>query len=158
TDLDGDGDVDVVYATRDSYQHDTISWLENPGTLGAPWAIHNISPPDVGATSIALADLDGNGTIDVLAASPGTYSKGLIWFPNLGGGSGFAPMRVIESFPNSAPWSVAVADLDGDKHLDVIAWFDGDYGAVSRFVWLPNPSGTGAFGPEQVLRPGLDTI
>ncbi len=157
-DLDGDGDPDIAYATS-GYDGGEVGWLENPGSAGGPWSNHIISPPGVGASSIALADLDGNGVVDVVAASPRYYQPAqLIWFPNLGATNGFGAMRVIETFNLDVPTIVRAADLDGDGNIDVIASITGWYSTATRLVWYANEATAGTFGPERVLRPGSDAV
>ena len=92
TDLDGDGDVDVLSA---SFRDDKIAWYENmdgSGTFG-PQQVINIADPDGivdngnegdadGARSVYATDLDGDGDIDVLSASR-NYGK-VAWYENLG--------------------------------------------------------------------------
>ena len=92
TDLDGDGDVDVLSA---SLRDDKIAWYENTdglATFGAQQVINVADPDDIedngnegdadGASSIYATDLDGDGDIDVLSASR-NYGK-IAWYENLG--------------------------------------------------------------------------
>lgn len=81
-DLDNDGDLDVLAATEasDSVQG-TIAWQENTdglGKLGPQQVIHRAA---VGDCSVFAADLDNDGDMDVLAASP--LENKLVWYENL---------------------------------------------------------------------------
>lgn len=79
-DLDGDGDVDVVGALHAA---DTIAWYENSGGSPPTFAEHVISTTTTGATAVFATDVDGDGHVDVLAASADHDS--VIWFKNDGG-------------------------------------------------------------------------
>ena len=65
TDLDGDGDQDVLSA---SYFDDKIAWYENLGG-GAFGSQQVITTAADGAFSVFATDLDGDGDADVLSAS-----------------------------------------------------------------------------------------
>ena len=78
TDLDGDGDQDVLSALRGS---DEIIWFENTdgfGTFGPQKVITMIANA---AVSVYSADLDGDGDTDVLSASQGDDK--IAWYENL---------------------------------------------------------------------------
>ena len=60
--MDDDGDIDIFSA---SYVDGKISWYENDGI--GNFTTHNISILS-SATSVAAADLDGDGDIDVFAS------------------------------------------------------------------------------------------
>ena len=63
-DLDGDGDLDVLSASRTD---DKIAWYENDGSQN--FTEHTISTAADGARSVFAADMDGDGDMDVLSAS-----------------------------------------------------------------------------------------
>lgn len=65
-DIDGDGDVDVLSASSGD---DTIAWYENTAGNGTAWTARNIRTDADGAWAVSAADVDGDGDMDVLAAS-----------------------------------------------------------------------------------------
>ena len=67
-DVDGDGDLDVLSASRTD---DKIAWYENTDGLGTFGAQQIISTNSDGAFSVYAADVDGDGDLDVLSASSG---------------------------------------------------------------------------------------
>ncbi len=125
TDMDGDGDSDVVMALgmqATEAQSDTnqIVWYENvgrPGT-GGTWKTHVVGPLPFAFEAVA-ADLDGDADLDIVATAWGGVGQ-IVWFENLG-----IPQRSWEKHLLKDNWPRAnqpiVADLDGDGRLDIIA-------------------------------------
>jgi hypothetical protein len=144
TDLDGDGDADVLSA---SYWDDKIAWYENLG--GGSFGPQQVITTSVGGgISVYAVDLDGDGDADVLSAS---YSDNKIaWYENLGGGA-FGPQQVITLNANEA-WSVYATDLDGDGDADVLSASSHD----DKIAWYENTDGLGSFGPQQVITTDAD--
>ncbi|MEL6714120.1 MAG: VCBS repeat-containing protein, partial [Planctomycetota bacterium] len=137
-DLDGDGDLDVVFA---STTNDQVSWFENlgGGTFGSRQIISSASNS---AWGIAVVDIEGDGDIDVLSTE--VDSDSVVLHENLGGGS-FAPRQVIDANVDGAS-VVRAGDVDGDGDADVfaVATFGDEVG------WYENLHPAG-FGPKQLL-------
>jgi hypothetical protein len=93
---------------------------------------------------VQAADLDGDGDLDVMAAS--AFDDQVVWFENLGGAV-FGPEHVLASDVLSAQ-TVRAADLDGDGDLDLHVASKHD-GAMSWFENL----GAGSFGPRRFIDP-----
>ena len=140
TDLDGDGDQDVLSASVDDNK---IAWYENLGAgVFGPQQVITTSAQF--ANEVYAADLDGDGDADVLSAS--YWDSKLAWYENLGGGA-FGGQQVI-TMPNTVAGvkSVYAADLDEDGDTDVLlASFADD-----KVAWYENLGG-GAFGPIQLI-------
>lgn len=125
-DLDGDGDPDLLLANKiDPADPKTarIYRLENVGTPGRP-ELRLAAPLEMrGAFHYAptLADLDGDGDLDLVA---GTWNDDVHLYRNEGDRS--APRFATEPEPlveltRGSHASPALADLDGDGDLDMVA-------------------------------------
>lgn len=79
-DLDGDGDLDIAAAVE---YDNRIAWYENLGGAIPSWKEHQISPFAQVAHGVFVADLDGDGDLDVLSAS--REDGKVAWHENLGG-------------------------------------------------------------------------
>jgi hypothetical protein len=66
TDVDGDGDVDILGAAMDA---DSIAWWENSGGPSPSFAEHIIDGGFDGASCVHAADLDGDGDTDVVGTA-----------------------------------------------------------------------------------------
>ncbi len=151
-DLDGDRDLDVLSASEND---DKIAWYENTGEgdnlfgyeEGNPSANQKvISTTADGARSVYAADLDGDRNLDVLSASENDDK--IAWYENTGDGDNLfgyeegnpsANQKVISEYAEGAR-SVYVADLDGDRDLDVLS---ASY-TTNKIAWYKN-DGTGTF-------------
>ena len=94
TDIDGDGDMDVLSTSSNS-----IEWYENIDGQGNFSVQQIISTNTMAATSVYAADIDGNGIIDVLSAS--FDDNKIAWYENLHPlGVNENALLVISVFPN----------------------------------------------------------
>ena len=75
TDIDGDGDVDVLGAADED---NTILWLENDGSLN--FTSHIITDAFSYAYYASAVDLDGDGDTDVLGSAQNAYE--IAWWEN----------------------------------------------------------------------------
>ena len=140
-DLDGDGDPDVLSASQDD---DKIAWYENTDGLGGFGPPRVISAAASWAQAVHAADLDGDGDLDVLAASSG--SAPIAWFENTDGGGTFGTAQLITT---QVDWPVFVhaADLDCDGDADVLSASLYD----DKVAWYENLDGAATFGPQRII-------
>jgi len=144
SDLDGDGDVDVLSA---SYIDDVIAWYPNDGA-GSFTTKRIVSQTADGASSVFAMDLDGDGDVDVLSSSD--VDDEIAWYENRDGSGDFGAGSIISATADGAQ-SVFAADLDGDGDADVLsASIDDDV-----FAWYENLDGAGSFGGANIISTAL---
>ena len=136
-DLDDDGDLDLISGSGRSY----LAYLENTGTASAPAFTQRTgssNPVDGIASgahiSPALADLDGDGDLDLLT---GNQQGELAYFENTGSDASpdFSkrtgttnPFNTISAEVHTDP---EFADIDNDGDVDLILW--NWYGKLNYF-------------------------
>ncbi|MFK8101110.1 MAG: T9SS type A sorting domain-containing protein [Saprospiraceae bacterium] len=142
-DLDGDNDLDILYA---AYLSNEIGWYENEdgqGNFGIGMGIVTVA---AGLTGGTRADIDGDGDLDIVSAS--RDQNRISWYENLDGAGEFGPEnRVTLSAINIA--EVEATDFDGDGDQDLIYYNTSS--SDLQIAWLENEDGAGTFGPIQVI-------
>lgn len=131
-DFDGDGRMDIVSASSND---NAVSWFRNEGPSSngdiddesgiivmPKFSIKKqITWNSLGSRIVTVADIDGDGDIDVVGAS--YYDSSLRWFEN--DGNGEFTSHLISSGVNEGQ-GVTVADIDNDGSPDVICASSGD--------------------------------
>jgi len=113
TDLDGDNDLDIVFANfwDNSLRHEVDSFVYLNGGGGGFSSSPDVRLPTEGATAVAVADLDGMGWLDLVFAcqeNDGDYNASSRVY--LGGAAGWASTPDIE-IPTEGASDVLVTKL-----------------------------------------------
>ena len=142
-DVDGDGDLDVLLGNSNSptlisgvvltssqvvLNVAQLNSTHLSGCQAAACFPRNVALPAplADTSSIAAADVDGDGDLDVLLGNAGSPSRVLL---NAGGGT--FPTSITLPGGSAETESIAAADLDGDGDLDVLL---GNSGSPSRVL------------------------
>jgi hypothetical protein len=134
-DVNADGHVDVLVAT---FITGGVSLLlgNGDGTLDAPTPVWTVAG---GSRSVLLADVNGDTLLDLLTVD---QSPGRVEVLLGDGAGGFSPHGFISSVTQAAgPRSLAVADFNGDGHVDVVVAT-----GFSDAMRLALGNGDGSFG------------
>ncbi len=143
-DLTGDGRADLVVMTNANIAgHITVY----PGIQFAPTA--NVYIP-LATIGMALADLDVDGRLDLVTALA-TTSRQIVVLRGLGGGQ-LAPPQYFEA--GMFPYTVAVADMTGDGHPDLVVTDRGLVTVDEARVGIVPGLGGGSFAAPSVYRGG----
>jgi len=118
-DFNGDGKPDMAVANQDT---DNVSILLQKGSIGGISFVpaSNFAAGD-GAFWVAAGDLNGDGKLDLAVANRFDNSVSIL----LGNGAGaFGPaanfsLSLLGLTPGTEPFSLAIADLNGDGKLDL---------------------------------------
>ena len=151
-DLNRDGYPDIVIADSDQ-QDSSVAWLENDGKSPPGFRAHVLPKSAPGRRgsfhSLAVADLDGDGDLDILTAEQedptllptGAPPRWFVW-ENLDGRAQHFAERVILD-KRLGGHDVIVVDVDGDGDLDVVSkiwsrWKDNGNAGRFHADWLEN--------------------
>jgi plastocyanin len=158
-DLDGDGDIDLVGASQltdgiDEQESD-MTWFENLDGKGHIWGQHDLDLDFPNASEAHIADLDGDGDLDIVGAySHPTSTSTFAWWENANGdGSVWTKHWIPFDFWGSG--YLSVGDIDNDGDIDLIGsgynssqvgfWENLDGSGTSWTAWYAAtmPSGRG---------------
>ncbi len=146
TDVDGDGDNDVLGAARFA---DDITWWENTDGTGTVWTEHTVDGEFDGAISVYATDVDGDGDTDVLGAA--VNADDITWWENANGiGTVWMEYTVDGDFDYAS--SVYATDVDGDGDTDVL----GAAGVADDITWWENTNGIGTVWMEHTVDGDFD--
>ena len=153
TDLDGDGDTDVLSASAGSwpYLNGMIVWHESDGGWPPAFSEHVIPTAARGAASVFATDLNGDGDTDILSAS--YYDDKIAWYESNGGSSPRFTERVISTVTDG-PGPIFATDLDGDGDTDVLSASDWD----DKIAWYENDGGSPPTFTERVITEDPDGL
>jgi len=140
-DLDRDGRPDVVTVFSQHYET-VVAFLNAPGGAFRPETIYTAPHPAWGSSGIDVADLDGDGDLDVVLSHGDMLDDfmlkpyhGIQWLEN----RGTFPFTEHTLAALNGVHGAKAVDLDGDGDLDVVA-----------VAFVPDPR-RGDTGPRPVL-------
>ncbi len=138
-DLDGDGNVDVAFA---SLEFDEIGWTkQEAGGFGPITLVSRAGA--VGVDSVVALDVDGDGDLDVASAS--VLDNTVAWYENLDREGAFGEMQIVDDLLEYAI-NLEAPDLNGDNRPDLLV-----VGQAGTLAWYENLGGPLGFGPRQTL-------
>jgi uncharacterized repeat protein (TIGR01451 family) len=145
-DINGDGNNDLIVGI---HSIDKIVWFNNTNGQGDYDTEYILISTDVDSiTSIAGADVDNDGDIDIISSS--ANDQKIAWYENIDGLGNFGNQNIIAEGIGNATF-VTTADIDGDGNIDVLFSSTGSGGQISLYK---NIDGLGTFVEEQVIITG----
>jgi hypothetical protein len=125
-DIDGDGHVDLVLPV--GIRVPEIEWWRNPGDRSTPltaggsalWVKHPIGKTINMAKMIEMADVNGDGRLDVVATDSEHIDSGLFWFESPADAVKGQWIRHDIAKGYNGLDSMSVADLNGDGRPDIV--------------------------------------
>lgn len=143
TDIDGDGDKDILYLSNNPSYVACLENLDGAGNFG-PEQIINIQDF---ITQVIPTDFDNDNDLDLVAIISNTMSSKIVWYENLDGNGNFGSENVLSTNPDEFR-EMILADIDSDGLLDIMA-IEFVY-AQGKIFWYKN-MGNGTVGPMQII-------
>ena len=140
-DIDGDGDMDVVFALGDQSK---LVWFENLNGQGVFSSEKIISNTAIGVYEFDIGDLDGDGDLDIVCNSSTTGFPS--WFKNIDGMGNFGSEIPID---NIGTFNIVISDIDGDGDNDLLK--RELINSTVTLSWLDNVDGMGIFFQRQLI-------
>ncbi len=144
-DLDGDGKPDIVLTNSNGTN--SVSVFRNTSTVGSISFSAKMDFPVVnGPYSVAVGDLDGDGKPDLVIANNGANQISVYRNTSTPGNISFDAR--IDFTVGTNPYSIAIADLDGDGKADLAITTQGSSSALSV---MKNTSTAGVLSFDQPI-------
>jgi len=134
-DLDGDGKPDIILASQKS---NTISIHRNSSASIGNISFDNKVDLSIGTNPLgtAIADLDGDGKLDIIATS--YQNNNISIYKNNSTVGGLVFNSPINYNANTQPTTIAVSDFDSDGKPDLVV---GNVGSANVSVYLNTSTG-----------------
>jgi len=139
-DLDGDGKPELVTGSDVA---ETVSIFQNSSDSGSAINLTNRQDLPAGFTpyGIAIGDLDGDGRPDIATTGYSDNTMAILQNKGAKGTISFLPKVLLPT--GQAPYSILIADMDGDGLRDLVTADFASSGSVSVLLnQLPVPSTT----------------
>lgn len=137
SDMDSDGDLDIVSTTATDNQ---LSWFKNLNGLGNFSSENILNTSTIPSNAVLVADINNNNTNDIIYTSTNEIG----WLSNNGSGI-FSSQQAITDKAFGV-WAIIMADLDGDGKKDLVSASEDD----NKIAWYQN-NGNGTFGRQVVI-------
>jgi hypothetical protein len=134
-DVNGDGFPDALFCS--STDGVLVLLNDGAGQLGAAISVSTLSGSDM-----ALSDLDGDGALDIVMANNSFTPFVAVLLGD--GGGGFGPPSIVFTTSGVPPLMVAVGDVTGEGHPDILVGSGETSGDPARVDLIPG-NGDGSF-------------
>ena len=134
-DVDGDGNIDIVAASK---KHEYFAWWKNPGNGAADWKLYKIGKTPHDGDRFVITDINGDEKPDVVVSEeryPGNDpDANLLWYeqPNDPTKAWYKHVIVTQYSLNN----LGVADMDRDGDMDIVTCeHKGPQGKFKLQIW-----------------------
>lgn len=139
-DIEGDGDLDIVFASE---QQNQVGWYENLGR-GAAFQEHVIAADMLHAKAVYAADIDDDGDMDILAAAA---ENGVVALYENKRGAPVSFSAHMVNISARGAHSVTAADMDQDGDIDILSAARDDNSVLLYPNWATHR--TALFDPQE---------
>jgi hypothetical protein len=135
-DIDDDGDPDIAVTGNDfNYNKSRLVWYKND-SIEQTWSKYPISTDLNRARSLAIDDIDDNGSMDIIVTDKSypldNNPDDVILFTSENGGLTWTEELIDDNLDGA--YYVYTADIDSDNDLDVLVTATG----ANQIVWYKN--------------------
>ena len=140
-DIDGDSDLDIVLTSSNDNK---VAWYENMDGNGNFSDEQVITTIALDVQDVKVADIDGDGDLDVVV--PSKNDDKLYWYENTNGAGSFGAEHLVSDTCNSIR-SVDLNDIDGDGDMDILS----SSSSSVDLSWFENTDGSGNFSAANII-------